>query len=774
MDYINANISTIADLDNIDDKFEELKGLKARIKRIAEKKSKSIDEDDEDNEGQKRMKTEAEAVLNALRKIRGLELAEDHTNDTTNERELEKVEEDYGELQAVSQLRTKYERKRDILKSIDFLNTAKSVEERIAELDASKEELFPEIAKAIDDLNGYKSDCKEDVVREILANFRSKISIARKSSEDDLRRILRETKLLDQLAQPMKISSSEIAELESKFTNLIHLQQLYQVPQYPHSWWALDVLLEPIFVRFNYHFNTPHRETNKLSKPEWALQFVDNFLSEKLRYLELTFEHSFTITKRIFAYELITALLNPIREKMHGMLKSIDENIEKFRLDPVKLEKNGRLLSHLIYELSSFDQRLRTSYKYNPYIEDLSIIPTRKWGGITADVFLHDSDESLAADNWLSFELSLAEKRFSSEILGFDDAFKIDFDYHVSEEGMDSKRSSYILKPTYSAYNLTRLLNNLTNHFNTLSIVKYQLKYVSVIHLKLIDSYIERLRSLFKHSKEFSNLSFIPGGMSSESLSSDVKSSLGAVEEITQVYCLAKYVQENLYLWSNELIYIQLWNAFKAFSSKDYNEDLTIFDLSIDQYQELINKCIARFEDFFEREMKLLLKNYVTSANWNIKSLPDGAEPSPDLSPLIGNLPMYLEYLKRALSDLDYYVITDRIVTRLSKIFQDYVITNNTFTPQGIEQLKLDFRYLADSFGIDLFLNNNNTNVSNLHNKNYLKVSQSIELLSSLNGLSAKSYKNNTVKFRELRSNFDSQLHDLNDYELNDIVSRII
>ena len=84
---------------------------------------------------------------------------------------------------------------------------------------------------------------------------------------------LKENKWLNNSSIP----NQALTLISKQFNELICLQSIVLIPAYPETWWGLDLLLEPIITRFNYHFNSVNKETNKLSKPEWALDFLENF-----------------------------------------------------------------------------------------------------------------------------------------------------------------------------------------------------------------------------------------------------------------------------------------------------------------------------------------------------------------------------------------------------------------------------------------------------------------------------------------------------------------
>lgn len=326
--------------------------------------------------------------------------------------------------------------------------------------------------------------------------------------------------------------------------------------------------------------------------------------------MEIVINQAFKPYKLIMIYQVITSALIPIRYKISSMIAVLNENIENFKAenDKVNYDKVGRLLSHLIFELTSFDQRIRNNYKYNPYINDFSLSPekTKKWLGLTADVLLQGDKERLGTTNWLNFESILANKRFKTEIIQDTNGLEIDMNYKINEQEAGVHVLDAI-KPTYSALNIVRLFNNLTSHYDTMRMVKFQLKYVSTIQLKLLENYHDHLRTLLKKFDDTYNLlnvlNLIPGSIDLVN-KQEHKDSMTGLQMLTGIFCLAQFIQKNLEQWSEELIFIQLWNAYKAVVSKKYDEESTIFDSSFEQYNSLIEDIKSRYAIFFKKGIK--------------------------------------------------------------------------------------------------------------------------------------------------------------------------
>ena len=137
------------------------------------------------------------------------------------------------------------------------------------------------------------------------------------------------------------------------------------------------------------------------------------------------------------------------------------------------------------------------------------------------------------------------------------------------------------------------------------------MKYVSNIQLKLIELYYDKLKQLLRNFGDSFNLklvlNFIPGGLGNDSStntdSNNTKNGLKGLEILTELYCLTKFVNNNLEQWSEELVFIQLWNSYKSISNKTHSFGLTIFDNSISDFLSLLSKILSNYEQFFRKEI---------------------------------------------------------------------------------------------------------------------------------------------------------------------------
>ncbi|KAL6451655.1 LOW QUALITY PROTEIN: TIP20 Protein transport protein TIP20 [Candida maltosa Xu316] len=775
VDYINSNFTTLDDLSSVHEKLTELQNLQLEIKKLSESKVKDTDASEHlsttTTPEKKIYKINQEKLDNAIDElIYDVGLLSDIPDDQVIS-VMDHLIEKHGQLPVLIDLKGQFETKLDTIKTIEMLEKSKRIDEDLNR-DLSLSEL-KEISQEI-----ASDDCEELTIK-LNTIFDSR----KQQLESDFKHTLKENKWLSNDSIP----NSALTLIGKQFNDLIILQSIISIPKYPDSWWGLDLLLEPFVTRFNYHFSSSNKDTNKLSKPEWAFDYLETFLSDNLPLLGIIVDDVFKSVDKIGTYEIITCLLIPVRKKVEKMIEQINNRVTNDQEGKL-VEKNGRLLSHLIFELSSFDQRIKEKYKYNPYIVQFDEVPSEKWLGITSDILLNDSNH--AVKNWLDFENQLAAKRFQNEIIQSKDAFKIDYDYQGNSSEQDHRQiiNYHILKPTYSAYGLVKLIDNLNSHFQTLSIVKFQLQYVSRIQMTIIDKYFDVLNNRYKlfNDNLKSMLNMLPGSFANETKTPNSVDLQDSLMMLTEIYCSSKFINNALENWSDQLIFIQLWTTYTGLLTSDPLEDKSIFDASVKHYDELINKVIKSYEDFFRIEIKRLLKTYVNTSIWELETNSkdgeeeeEGLEPSTHLGLLVGKLAEYLETLSKSLSNLDYFMISDKVVSILCDILFEYVLTNNEFNRAGVNQLITDFEYMVKSLQYPLHFNaDEGAEYSNDHNDKYLKIVQALDLMESIDPSVIREYKRKSDKLdakfiEDVRTKYTHRLKELNNYDINNLLIRI-
>ncbi|ODV78764.1 uncharacterized protein CANTADRAFT_52760 [Suhomyces tanzawaensis NRRL Y-17324] len=759
-DYINSHVTEIEDLSELSLRIAELEQLKQRIAATAQSK---VTTDDTHNDLDS---AHAESCAHKITSV--LSYALDEGNHHELLANLEGLKQEFGHLEVIRQLTTLLDAKREKTKAIQLIEAARLIESQLQpDMSVLDLKLYAQKTKEIDDGSTLASE-----VVQILNLALQQIV--------DQKRALLEVKLTElneksgwYSNQPAK-SPETFFDLPECIGELIELQAIMNFPVYPDSWWAVDVMLKPVVTRFNFHYNN-NKETNNISKPEWALAFVSLFLDNKAGVLDSHFGEVFNRINKFVLFEVITGILKPLRLKIVSMEKSLHKIASSDTASSDDYERCGRLLTHLIYEVAAFDQKIRNQFHYNPYTEDVNQAPKKKWAGLAGDIFHNQDADSSSVKTWLNFENQLANKTFQSEIINSKQALSIDYDYRGAN---DEENLETTLKPTYSAYALVKLMDTLTSHFQTLGIVKYQLKFVSGVQLTMIDKYCEHLGGLFKTLSETYSQSkmmgLIPGGLSSDNKAPTENNTvvgLKSLQGFTEIYCLAKFILNALEKWSLDLIFVQLWNAFKSASSKSQKEDLSIFDSALKQYDQLTTKVLKKIEEFFKKEIRASLKIYVNSSRWDIPET-DDAEASNDLGPLVTVVPKYLKFLEKSVSQYDYHLISDQVVSLISNILYEYIITNHQFTKAGISQFAVDVDYIVSQLHSVLYLDQHR-GYSNDENPDFLRLKQSIQFLTDIDAQSAEIYKK-SYDFGALRKKHGTSLSALSNSDISDLLLRIL
>lgn len=769
--YVDANFTSIEDLSLIESKLDELRGIDKQVKTVVANRLSNSSESHFQKElkpdiDDSKLNDAVEKIVSVVQVVTSLDdLNEAYDN-------IHALILEFGDIPLLREIQVQLKKKQVAEIQTEYLLKYQQIESKLTE-DAS-----------LEDLRAISLQINEMHAPELVSQVDQEINRRSANLEGELQSLIKENKWLSKTT----VSNATLTSITKISESLIELQSIRNSPSYPDTWWALERLLEPVITRFHYHFDTPNKDTNKLSKPEWALNFIENFLEDNLPLLNTVVDQQFKKIHRIGTYEIITTLLVPVRNKMNKVIKVINTNL-KSEYDNKVREKYGVLLSHLVFELSSFDQRLRNKYRYNPFATDSSGPVVEKWTGITGDIFLDEKNR--AFESWLEFEKTLAVKRFNLEIINTNDWIKVDFDYqpHKLSNEDPSARRRY-LRPTFSAYGLVKLIENLNTHFQTLRIVKFQLKYVSSIQLHLLELYLGELtqeHKTFTDQNTKSVLTMIPGGIETNAKNSNKREAdiIVSLEKLTEIYCSTKFVNNWIQKWNEDLVFIQLWKLYQSFSSSDLDADMNdgLFSSISTKYDKLLDKTLDSYLGILRVEIKQLLKAFVNTSQWDLANPETDLLPSKELNSIINTLPNYLDIIEKSVSKVDYFAVSNMAVTIISELLYEYVITNNRFSRTGIDQLILDFNYLVSSLHATLLLNTrrlssitrlDDNSLSNDGNRGYVKVVQAIDILDSVLPSLAAEIKHQDRAIDNLRKDYGHGIGAMKNSEIKDLLNRII
>ena len=233
--YINLNFNTLDDLNNIPGKLEELNDLQLQLKDIAESKTSGK----KDSVSGSITKVNKEKLENAIQNLT-LDISKfDFVGENDCLMECDDLLEKYGQLPVLLELKTLLQTRHNVSTTINRLKKLQTID---AKLDMSLS--LTELKNIYEEINSLNE--KDN----LLEKFNSKFNNKRDELMKQFQETLKENKWLNNSSIP----NQALTLISKQFNELICLQSIVLIPAYPETWWGLDLLLEPIITRFNYHF----------------------------------------------------------------------------------------------------------------------------------------------------------------------------------------------------------------------------------------------------------------------------------------------------------------------------------------------------------------------------------------------------------------------------------------------------------------------------------------------------------------------------------------
>lgn len=281
---------------------------------------------------------------------------------------------------------------------------------------------------------------------------------------------------------------------------------------------AFKILVEPIDLRFKYHFEG-QAVTNRPDKPEWAFHHFLNIIDSHFGFLAGPVTEVLTQSEKFAdrngVYEFITAFLPSIKDKVFSLFEEISES--------------PNLLSHLVYETVLFDNALKEKYYYLPHGKTI-------WKGVAGELL----GNANWFQKWLAVETESAVERYL-QIETATNAFEIDYDAFDSSE----------TAPTISAVNLKDLLETITDHYSSLASVRFRLRYFLAVQVNLLDKYYSRLlESMEAFDSMTSGFTRAVGGVSKEDM--QLVTGTNGLERLCRIYGSLNYISFFLEQWGDE------------------------------------------------------------------------------------------------------------------------------------------------------------------------------------------------------------------------------
>ena len=329
---------------------------------------------------------------------------------------------------------------------------------------------------------------------------------------------------------------------------------------------AVQVMMEPILLRFRYHFDGA-RPTNRLDKPEWFLAHVVGLIQVH-RHLfepspdpwthggdvaELTRKrsgamHDAPLRQRYVAVdapsELLHTLLHPLRQKIQASME--------------RLVHERALLAHNILQLITFDIDLRDTYA-----------PARLVANGHGAVRL--ADEILGNEAWfqawVNSERTFAERRFDT-LLQAPGAWTLvqsdtmDDEEELPENASDDTAEIDADTTTRCACSLMNMLAGVTERYRPLQLLPQRCAFIIKVQRPLLDVLHNRL---VRHLDAFENMSTafsraLPGEIASFSAGpgSDLVRGEHGVTRVAKALLSAEYVKKQLQEWSESTFFLSM------------------------------------------------------------------------------------------------------------------------------------------------------------------------------------------------------------------------
>jgi len=476
-----------------------------------------------------------------------------------------------------------------------------------------------------------------------------------------------------------------------------------EVPPPPPVLLPFEVIVAPLEARFRYHFATD-RPTNRLDKPEYFLSHVldllsshDDFVNESIQPLLLIHFRGTPMSLNPIYIDAtsayITALLPMLRQKVLSIMPQVSSQ--------------PQLLSHLVHELMSFDNTLRTEWHYT----GSTTHPSSVWKGMTWEILMHHDYFT----RWLTVEKDFALSRYTAII---DNPSTSVLDYDSTPYGTT--------KPTKAAIQVHDLLDTITSRYRNLFSFTNKLRFLIEIQISIFDRFHSRLHSGLE---AYLSITTGLGRAVSSASSADVAAVQGTngLDRLCRIFGSADYLERKMRDWSDDVFFLDLWAElqYRARNNKGHarlnvaevaartsqtlssgadDEDTgALFDETAAAYARLRTRTESTIVDTLIRNAREALRPYSRSiSSWSQASSNSSSNanttPSVDLSSVLSYLNDSLSFLSSALGPLPLRRISKHVLKMLDTYILDRIILSNRFSVSGAAQMRTDVLSCVDAF----------------------------------------------------------------------------
>jgi hypothetical protein len=523
-----------------------------------------------------------------------------------------------------------------------------------------------------------------------------------KQFKEDLRSTLTQ---IDWPQQELRLSEGNIARFGEQVDLLLELQMTdlkenaeedkpNVIPLLP-----MEVMVEPLALRFRFHFYG-EKPTNRLDKPEYYLSHILDVLEKHNEFMSshvqpiIDAQNSKSsvgdalLSDAVSAF--ITALLPLVTAKSLQLLPQI--------------ETQPQLLSHFVHELMAFDKTLMDSWGYQP-TTDLLI----DWKGLTWEILNTHGYFS----PWLKAEKDFALSRYRS-IRDSPDGGELDL------EAIGLRTT----KPTKGAIRVNDLLATVTERYRDLSSFSDKLRFLMDVQIAIFDDYHSHLLGALQAFMASSHTAgrLLQGQTATDANVTGVK----GLENLVKVFGSAEYLEDKMSDWSNELFFLEMWDELqdrasgkrglhtqvgRGLSMEDVaaktsatisatGEDAglgdggALFDETAASYRRLKERAEAEILRALERDVRNGMAAFTRSSQWSSISSgefePENLLPSSSLDPALQVLSSQLGFLATVLGPASLNRIVRQVCLVVEMEVYDNVLLRHSFSSAGVAQLRCD------------------------------------------------------------------------------------
>ncbi|CRK95451.1 CLUMA_CG008920, isoform A [Clunio marinus] len=412
----------------------------------------------------------------------------------------------------------------------------------------------------------------------------------------------------------------------------------------------IQLLVKPFQVRFEYHFMSS-RQTNRPDKPEYYFTQILSWAKDNHHFVSEIFQAP---ANRACACDNIRL------EFIRGLVQL---TIEKLLQDIEEISFDEQLFAHLIDEILSFEQDLKSTLSYPNTLPSAVNVLTQpffftKWLSIE-EKFTSDKIDLILSDENMPW--SMLDSFGFTNITSPHTALTIE-----AKEELDLDE----IKIPKCSDQFVRLLEAMKERYCILPQPSHQLQFLE-LQIELIDGFRRRLVQLYNTA------------------------TVNTLNILNAVYYIICVLRE----WGENVHYLHLHAALQGPTA---DEVTSVFDKSIHELDHWQNKLIKHLSSKLVDEIKAKSMPY-RHDNWVSMPKQNPNESfviSPSSSEMFQLLITVLHDLETALSTAIFSSILRRIAKKLDDYFIDSMIMNTKFSEGGAGQFKYDVsRNLVPLFG---------------------------------------------------------------------------